>query len=260
MRASVGLSTSNPVEKMTLSIPFAPAIRQSRQDAFVALGLVLLLVGFAPTFYLKPVFGAGKPLTLLVLAHGVTTTAWIAVFAFQYFSASRRLLERHRTVGVIGAILFGLVVALSIVTAVVRVSTADPIASGITPLIGLAYPFWVLFEVAVFGVAAFATVRRPQWHRHFQLASFFSFIAPATARALRFVIPAGPAVTYGSLLISLLLYAGATGLRAGPSENFSPSALIVVGVQLTAALLLYLSLGGASLWLQFASALTGYPL
>jgi len=245
---------------MTENVALAPATRLSRQDWFVGLGLLLLLVGFAPTFYLKPVFGAGKPLTLLVLAHGVTATAWFAVFTFQYFAASRGLLERHRTIGVIGATLFGLVIALSIVTAVVRVASADPKVSGIAPLTGLAYPFWVLFEVVVFGVGALASIRRPKWHRHFQLASFFSFLAPATARALRFIVPAGPLVTYGSLLISSLLYAGATGLRDDLEGGLFQPTLTIIGVQLAVGALLFFSLSGSSLWLRFASAFTGYPL
>jgi hypothetical protein len=229
------------------------------EDWFVGLALVLLVVGFAPTFYLKPVFAAGKPLTLLVFAHGVTTTAWIAVFAFQYYAANAGSRQRHKTVGVIGAVLFGLVVALSLVTAVTRVASADPKISGAAPLIGLAYPFWVLFEVTFFGVAAFASIRRPEWHRHFQFASLFSFIAPATARALRFFVPAGPVVTYGSLLISILLYVGATRLKDVRSGKTSRAAVVVLGVQFLTLFLLFLSLDGASSWLQFASALTGYP-
>ncbi|MBG0810798.1 hypothetical protein IY145_15610 [Methylosinus sp. H3A] len=247
------------MSEAVVSLPIESKIRLTKQDLFVGLGVLLLLVGFAPTFYLKPVFGAGKPLTHLVLAHGVTTTAWLAVFVFQYFTASRGVLKRHRTVGVIGAVLFGLVIALSIVTAVARVASADSQTAGVAPLIGLAYPFWVLTEVAIFGVGAFATIRRREWHRHFQLASFFTFIAPATARALRFVIPAGPAVTYGSLLISLLLYAGAAGFK-DQSGNLSRASLVVVGVQLATALLLFASLSGAQPWLQLASVLTGYPL
>lgn len=235
-------------------------VSKLKRDLFVVVGLFLLVVGFAPTFYLKPVFSAGKSLTLLVFAHGATTTAWIAVFVYQYFSASRGSLARHKFVGVSGAILFGLVIALSIVTAVARVASADPKLSGTTPLIGLAYPFWVLFEVAIFGIAAFVSIRRPDWHRHFQLAALFSLIAPATARALRIFIPAGLGITYGSLVISLLLYTGATRLKDDQSGKLSQAALIIVGVQLVVTVLLFLSLEGSPLWLQFASSLTGYQL
>ncbi|CAN2536124.1 hypothetical+protein [Methylocapsa aurea] len=78
------------------SLPIESKIRLTKQDLFVGLGVLLLLVGFAPTFYLKPVFGAGKPLTLLVLAHGVTTTAWLAVF---FFDMSARAEERWNATG-----------------------------------------------------------------------------------------------------------------------------------------------------------------
>ncbi|QGM46411.1 hypothetical protein [Methylocystis heyeri] len=244
---------------MTSAASAIPATNRRIEDWFVGLALLLLVVGFAPTFYLKPVFEAGKPLTLLVIAHGVTTTAWIVVFAFQYFAVNAGSRERHKTVGVIGAVLFGLVVALSLVTAVARVASASPQVSGPAPLIGLAYPFWVLFEVTLFGIGALASVRRPEWHRHFQFAGFFSFIAPATARALRFVVPAGPIVTYGSLLISILLYVGATRLKDVRSGRISRAAVVALGIQFLTLLLLFFSLDGASLWLQFASALTGYP-
>ncbi|MBL1257114.1 hypothetical protein [Methylocystis sp. Sn-Cys] len=245
---------------MTSAAAVIPENSRRIGDWLVGLALLLLVVGFAPTFYLKPVFEAGKPLTLLVIAHGAATTAWIAVFAFQYYTAGAGSRERHKTVGVIGAVLFGLVVALSLVTAVARVASADPKISGLAPLTGLAYPFWVLVEVTFFGVGALVSIRRPDWHRHFQLASFFSFIAPATARALRFVIPAGPGVTYGSLLISILLYAGASGLKDVRSGRVSRAALVALGVQFLTLLLLFFSLDAAPLWLQFASALTGYPL
>jgi hypothetical protein len=215
-------------------------------------------VGFAPTFYLKPIFGAGKALTVLVFIHGVTITAWVAVFLYQYFAASRGLLARHKEVGITGAALFGLFIALSYITALGRTAAAAP--SGVEPLIRLAYPFWVISETLIFGVAAFVLVRRSNWHRHFQLAGFFILLAPGTARALRFVITSAPVVTFGSLLISLALYAGATRLKDTGTGKVSKLALGIVGVQLFVAFLLFLSLDGASFWLHFASALTGYPV
>ena len=229
-------------------------------DISIFLGGLLVLVGFTPTFFLKPVFGAGKPLTLLVLIHGLTTTAWIALFVYQYFAASRGLLINHKRVGITGAVLFGVFITLSLVTALARTAAGDPATAGVAPLISLAYPFWVIFETLVFGSAAFVWVRRPHWHRHLQLAGFFALIAPATAPALRFVLTGGPLVTYGSLLISLALYIGATRLKDPGSDKLSTLALSIVGIQLWVAFLIFLSVNGATFWLQFASAITGYPV
>lgn len=229
-------------------------------DIFVLLGVILIVVGFAPTFYLKPILGAGKPLTALILVHGITITAWVAIFLYQYFAASRGSLARHKEVGITGALLFGLFIALSYVTVLSRTAAAASAPSGVGPLIRLAYPFWVISSTLIFGLAAFILVRRPNWHRHLQLASFFILLAPATARALRFVIEIGSVATFGSLLISLALYVGATRLKDKGSSKVSKLALGIVGAQLLVAILIFFSVNAATPWLHFASALTGYPV
>lgn len=243
---------------MTAISKFKDSLKEG--DIFVLLGGLLVLVGFTPTFFLKPVFGAGKPLTLLVLIHGLTTTAWIGIFLYQYFAASRGLLARHKEVGVTGAVLFGLFIALSYVTALGRAAAGGGAQAGISPLISLAYPFWVISETLIFGATAFILVRRSNWHRHLQLAGFFTLLAPATARALRFVFESGPGITFGSLLISLALYIGATRLKDTRTGKVSNLALAIVGIQVLVALLVVFSLKGSYLWLHFSSAITGYPL
>lgn len=233
-------------------------IRKLKQgDIFVLLGLLLVVVGFTPTFFLKPIFGAGKPLTLLILVHGVTTTAWIALFVHQYFTASRGTLARHKLVGISGAVLFGLFIAFSLVEAIARVQLAQG-TQGVKPLLALAFPFWVIVETLIFGTAAFLLVRRPEWHRLLQLAGFFTLIAPATARTLRFVFTGGPTIVYASLLISLALFIGATRLNnTGRTSRLAPSLVVI---QLLFIFLVFISLHESTLWLQFSSTLTGYKI
>ncbi len=231
-----------------------------QSDIFVLFGVLLILVGFAPTFYLKPVFGAGKPLTSLILVHGITITAWIAVFLYQHFAASRGLLARHKEIGVAGAALFGIYITLSYVVVLGRAAAAASEPSGVAPLVRLAYPFWIITATLIFGLAAFILVRHHNWHRHFQLASFFILLAPATARALRFVVETGTVATFGSLLVSLALYIGATRLKDKGSNKASRLALGIVGAYLLVTLLIFLSVNAATPWLHFASALTGYPV
>lgn len=234
-------------------------IRKLKQgDFFVLLGLLLVVVGFTPTFFLKPIFGTGKSLTLLIFVHGVTTTAWIALFAHQYFTVSRGSLARHKLVGISGAVLFGLFIAFSLVEAIARVQLAQG-TQGVKPLLALAFPFWVIIETLIFGTAAFVLVRRSEWHRQLQLAGFFTLIAPATARVLRFVFTAGPAIVYASLLISLALYVGATCLKTA-GYGTSKLNLGIVGIQLLFIILVFLSLHESPLWLQFSSTFTGYQI
>ena len=63
--------------------------QRSESRFFVAMSIAavaLLFVGFAPSFYLKPLINAPTPpLTLLTVAHGVVFTAWMALFVTQAF-------------------------------------------------------------------------------------------------------------------------------------------------------------------------------
>lgn len=63
--------------------------------------LALAVAGFAPTFFRRP--AELPPLALVVLAHGVLGTAWLALFALQTALAASRSLDWHRRVGALGA-------------------------------------------------------------------------------------------------------------------------------------------------------------
>ncbi len=45
--------------------------------------VAILFLGFAPSFYLKPIIQAPPPLSTLTIAHGIVGTAWMALFIAQ---------------------------------------------------------------------------------------------------------------------------------------------------------------------------------
>jgi hypothetical protein len=65
----------------------------------VALGLVFW--GFAPTYYLKLVFGAPALPTRLHI-HGAVMSSWLVLFLVQAILISARRTDLHRRFGIIG--------------------------------------------------------------------------------------------------------------------------------------------------------------
>ena len=82
--------------------------------------LLVVLVGFAPTFYLRSAFGGpefswrgGVPeLSWRVLVHGLIFTSWFLAFALQAALVAARRTALHRALGWAGAAI-GLAVIIS---------------------------------------------------------------------------------------------------------------------------------------------------
>src|SRR3954471_16425304 len=116
------------------AIPLPSAVR--RPDAwardrrfFTGIALAILatvFLGFAPSYYLKLVFGApgvsGVPvLSPLMHVHGMIFTAWVVVFVVQTRLVAGRRLALHRRIGYGAA---GLAVAMVVVGTLAAVDAA----------------------------------------------------------------------------------------------------------------------------------------
>lgn len=83
--------------------------------------LVVVLVGFARTYYLKFRFGT-PPLSFLLQLHGALMTSWFALFFLQLRLVAVRRVDLHRRLGVFGA---GLAASIVIVVIAVLVHAAS---------------------------------------------------------------------------------------------------------------------------------------
>src|SRR5271155_1806473 len=71
----------------------------------VAVGtLLIVLIGFARTFYLKALFGT-RPLPFYLHLHGLVFTTWFVLFFVQARLVARHRIDLHRRVGIFGAFL-----------------------------------------------------------------------------------------------------------------------------------------------------------
>src|SRR5262245_55794978 len=79
----------------------------SRDPFFAVMSTVILgivLSGFAPTLYLRPVF---KPVPIpgYLYLHGIVLTSWFICFAMQTLLIQSRRTALHRRLGVVGAVI-----------------------------------------------------------------------------------------------------------------------------------------------------------
>jgi len=75
--------------------------------------LVIIFIGFAPSYFLAGVIFAPLP-SLLVHLHGAVFSSWIILFVVQSCLVSAGNIRLHRKLGVLGAVIAGLMVILGI--------------------------------------------------------------------------------------------------------------------------------------------------
>lgn len=107
---------SRSVESATAPVRRRPG-REVRGRFFVwmaCLLLILNLIGFAPTYFLRSWFG-GPALHARTHLHGVLFTGWFVLFVIQSLLVARGRLRLHRRLGVIGACLAACMVVSGLV-------------------------------------------------------------------------------------------------------------------------------------------------
>ena len=142
--------------------------------------LVTVLVGFAPTYYLRPV--DAPPLPFLTGVHGVVFSAWMVLLLAQTSLVAVGRRDTHRAVGSAGAVLAAGMVVLGVIVAlesarrkVASGNTADGYGFLIVPL-GDMVSFSILVACAV------AYRARTDIHRRLMLLATISILPAAIGR------------------------------------------------------------------------------
>src|SRR6267143_2000358 len=79
---------------------------------------LIVLAGFARSYYLKSLFGFPALPGPLVQLHGLVMTSWVVLFVAQVWLVSARRTRLHQRLGILGAILAALVVVVGTLTAI----------------------------------------------------------------------------------------------------------------------------------------------
>ena len=157
---------------------------------------LVVLAGFARTYFLKGFFGTPPLPSFIVHIHGVVMTAWVLLFIVQVTLVAKRRTKIHMRLGILGAILSALVVVVGILTALY--AAARGATPGPPPLVFLIIP---LGDMVVFGILAGAALyfrKRLDIHKRLMLLAAAAMLPPAIARIpLSFITNNGPLAFFG---------------------------------------------------------------
>ena len=217
--------------------------------ASAAAGAGVVFVGFAPTYYLKPVWG-GPSLPLRVHIHGILFTAWMLLFVLQSFLIARKRTRMHRRLGIVGAVLIAgmLVSGLSVSIAWARVdSPGTGAVAGVPRLVAVVIP---LASIAMFALLASIGLlyrRRPDVHKRLMLLATIALLPPALGR-ISFLAARGPAAFFAVtclFIVALAVYDYVIHQRVYPASLWG-------GLLLAVSFPARLTLGQTHAWNVFA--------
>jgi hypothetical protein len=148
---------------------------------FVALGLVFW--GFAPTYYLKLIFGT-PALSSRLHIHGAVMSSWLVLFFAQACLISARRTDLHRRLGIIGIVIaIGVVLVGSTTTinaAAREVGLHSTEANVRVAVLGLELVQMALFAGLV--ATAIGMRRRPDFHKRLMLLATACMMPSALSR------------------------------------------------------------------------------
>ena len=78
---------------------------------------LIVLAGFARTYYLKGFFATPALPSTIVHVHGIVMTAWVMLFIVQVTLVAKRRTKLHQQLGILGAFLAALVFVVGMLTA-----------------------------------------------------------------------------------------------------------------------------------------------
>lgn len=213
---------------------------------------VIVLIGFARTYYLKGLFSTPPLPSRFVHLHGIVMTAWVALFIAQVSLVAKRRTKTHQRLGVLGGVLAALVVVVGVLTGLYAAARESP--PGPFALQFLVVPLGDMLVFAVLIAAALYFRRRLDVHKRLMLLAAVNMLAPAIARIpLNFIANGGALAFFGLTDLCLLAFVAFDTIR---HRRLHP-AFLWGTVFIIAMQPLRIGLATTDVWLRFAAALVG---
>lgn len=211
---------------------------------------LIVVAGFARSYYLKGVFATPALPSLIVHVHGIVMTAWVVLFIVQVTLVARRRTKLHQRLGVLGAGLAALVVIVGILTALY--AAARGASPGPPALLFLIIPLGDMVIFSILIGAALYYRKRLDIHKRLMLLAATILLAPAIARIPLAFITNGGALAFFGLsdlcLIGFVAFDTVRHRRLHPAFLWG-SLLIIVFQPLR------ILIAGTEAWTSFAAAL-----
>jgi len=239
------MTTQQPAQIVTSFGPTTAGATRGLLDrwffvAFAALAIIIVAVGFAPTYYLRAFGTEALPPELRVLPfylhlHGVALTLWFLLYFVQAMLVATGRRDWHRSLGVVGLIV-GVAVIVTTSIALLQQESVSPVRPALLPV-----PFFLnlggVLETAVRLACGVHFRRRPEVHKRLMYLTGVPLLGAALSRvpgAIPFVplLPLGlllaltirdlaltrrvhPATVWGGLVLTLVI--GAMSVALGQS-------------------------------------------
>lgn len=225
-----------------------PAIQRRRTERrfYISVAVlipIIVLIGFARTYYLKGLFGTPALPGLLVHLHGIVMTSWVLLFVTQVFLVAARRTRTHQRLGILGAIMAALVCLVGAATAIAaaaRGASAEALRFLVVPLGDL-----LVFAILI-GTALYLR-RRMDMHKRLMLLAVVALLPPAFAR-----FPIETAVLFRVFGLTDLFLLGCIVFDTVKHRRLHPifiwGTLLLVGSQP-----LRLLLASTDSWMRFAA-------
>jgi len=188
--------------------------------------LLSVLIGFAPTLYLRALF-PGRPIGGHLYVHGAILTGWFVWLVVQTSLVRTGRTIAHRRMGIVGAILgfavmfAGLLATLNVVHGIRAAGiTLDMDISALrTPGLGsdltigafLSPIIWLnlasILAFAILFITALVQRGRPEAHKRLMLLASICIVGPALARVARWPVFGGEQGPFVPVVITLSLVA-----------------------------------------------------
>ena len=184
--------------------------RRSKFFMYVSIALlVIVLVGFSPTLYLRAFFDV-PDIPLYVYGHGAALTAWFIWFCVQTTAVNYGRVALHRRLGVVG-ITIGILVILSGTISAMGLAPRllekyGNIDSDIFRITGVVWGnIGMMVAFTGFLVAAVLNRRKSEIHKRLMYLASIGIILPAFGRIAKFpmIDLPGPPFVFGCLLMLL---------------------------------------------------------
>jgi hypothetical protein len=159
-------------------------VRTGSQLFFVLMAsaaLITVLIGFAPTFYLRGHFSQDRPMSVLLHVHGIVFSAWVGLFLAQTLlivRGSRRLHQR------LGRIVVGVAAAMVLLVIAAVIEQLRRVRGFPPPPLALALS---AFDIVVFALLVSAGIycrKQPDWHKRFMLSATIVLLGAPMFRVL----------------------------------------------------------------------------
>jgi uncharacterized membrane protein YozB (DUF420 family) len=241
----------------TTTVPLPRDGRAAEHRFFTGMAVALLivvLVGFARSFFLRPLFpDLPSPAENVFYVHGVLFAAWIALLVGQTSLVATGRIATHRRLGAAGALLAVVMVTVGAYASLIAARRPEGfIGVPVPPLQFLAIPVFDLLLFTLFVGLALVTRRDAQSHKRWMMLASIGLVTAAIARWPG-VLELGPPAFFG--LTDLFIVA--LGVWDYRSRGRLHAVTLWGGLLFIVSQPLRLLVSGTDAWLAFARWATG---